>query len=566
VWALRPRHALVAAIWIVLLSASIVGHWMVPPAMDGDDEPAAPPGATERLDRLAYRLESLRDTRLIHDGDAVLPRLPSVWNPAMVARLIAGDSVDVLAIEAAMLSAHGRPRPVWLSARLQPGGRTAVSAVADDRVSPGGEALFYRPGDSLPRPGAVPLLELPETAFRPEAPAHRIGAEGSGVPVPGWPRRLVLAWALQAGGLLGPLPGESRVDWALSPDERLERLVPFARWGAPVPRVIDGDLVWLADGYLAAASFPLARRIVWRGAEIGALQAAFIGVVDATTGATRVFLRPGADPLAESWAAASRGVVEPAAAAPEPVLAAAPYPLELFRVQARQVEQGPWKPGALGGRPVADATAAPRENIGWSPDSTGPLFLASYERASERRVTAVLVGRREEGQDALTLVRLDSAGALPSRSALESRWSRFASFDALSDSIREDGGTLEQGPVRLELEPASAVAYKFHYARRGPGRLAVVWVSVAATGDRLGAGRTLSEAWNNLLGTSVPAMPGTAQTTRLEEARRWLERADSSLRAADWTGFGRAWQGLRRTLESPPDSADRELARPRGRD
>ncbi|HEU5040753.1 MAG TPA: UPF0182 family protein, partial [Gemmatimonadales bacterium] len=29
-WALRPRHALAAAGWIVLASASLVGHWMVP--------------------------------------------------------------------------------------------------------------------------------------------------------------------------------------------------------------------------------------------------------------------------------------------------------------------------------------------------------------------------------------------------------------------------------------------------------------------------------------------------------------------------------------------------------
>jgi len=312
--------------------------------------------------------------------------------------------------------------------------------------------------------------------------------------------------------------------------------------------------VWLADGYLAAPAFPLARRITWHGAQVGALQAAFLGVVDAATGSARIFLRPGADALAESWASVARGVVEPAASIPEPVLRSAPYPLELFRVQARQVELGPWKPGALGGRPAVDATAPPRENLGWSTDTTGPFFLAPYERASERRLTAVLVGRREEGQDEVTLVRLDSAGALPSRSALESRWSRFASFDALSDSIREDGGTLEQGPVRLELEPHSPVAYKVHYARRGPGRLAVAWVSVATEGDRMGAGRSFSEAWNNLLGASVPSMPGSAQSTRLEEARRWLERADSALREADWAAFGRAWQGLRRSLGVPADS------------
>lgn len=555
VWALRPRHAFVAAGWIVLASASIVGHWMVPPAVSGDGEPPAQPQEIERLARMAYRLESLEETRLGSRGNPGPPRVPSLWSPPMVTRLVAGDSVDVLAVEPAILTTQGKRRPAWLAARMLPGGRPVLVAVADDRVSPTGEPLFYRAGDTLPRPGALPLLELSETAFRPGAPSHRVSAEGPGVRISNWPRRVVLAWALQAGGLLGKLSAGARVDWALSPEDRLQRLVPFAEWSAPVPRLLDGELIWIADGYLAAPAFPLAPRVNWRGRDIGALQAAFVGVTEAATGATRIYLRPGADPLAEAWAGVSRGVVEPASALSETLLRSAPYPLELFRVQARRVEEGSWKPGTLGGRPADAAAGTPRESIAWEADTSGPLFLATYERSGERRLAAALVARREEGQDLLTLVRLDSADALPSRSALESRWSRFASFDALTDSIREDGGALEPGAVRLELSPGGAVAYKVHYARRGPGRLSLAWVSVANGAERMGAGRTLTEAWNNLLGASVPAIAGTAQSTRLEEARRWLERADSALRATDWAGFGRAWQGLRRALGLPADTA-----------
>jgi hypothetical protein len=84
--------------------------------------------------------------------------------------------------------------------------------------------------------------------------------------------------------------------------------------------------------------------------------------------------------------------------------------------------------------------------------------------------------------------------------------------------------------------------------------MALAWVSVA-TDNRLGAGRTLKDAWSNLLGASVPAIAGTTQTNRLEEARRWMERADSALRGADWVEFGQAWDALRRTLGLPVDSA-----------
>jgi hypothetical protein len=99
------------------------------------------------------------------------------------------------------------------------------------------------------------------------------------------------------------------------------------------------------------------------------------------------------------------------------------------------------------------------------------------------------------------------------------------------------------------------VAYQSHIAWSRTGAL-LAWVSVAA-GERLGAGRSLREAWSNLLGASVPSIPGSAQATRLDEARRWLERADSALRAADWPAFGRAWSGLRDALGARADSAAR---------
>src|SRR5262249_56284020 len=106
---------------------------------------------------------------------------------------------------------------------------------------------------------------------------------------------------------LARLRPDTRVDWELSPVDRLSRLAPFVSWGEPVPRIIDGDLVWLVDGYLATRSFPLSPRIEWRGRRIGSLRSGFVGTVSAEAGATRIFLRPGADPLAGAWAAVSGG-------------------------------------------------------------------------------------------------------------------------------------------------------------------------------------------------------------------------------------------------------------------
>ncbi|HEY8257684.1 MAG TPA: UPF0182 family protein [Gemmatimonadales bacterium] len=547
-WALRARHALAAAGWIVLAGASIVGHWMVPPAMTGTGEAVADGETVARLDRAAYGLGPVSTTELSQEGPGEPPKLPSLWNPATISRVLSADSVEVLSIAPSVLVLRNGRHPVWLAAGRSVGDRLSLFAIADERTGPAGSPLYYHAKDSLAGAAPTPFLELGADASRPGAARFRLhGREGPGMAVSPWPRRVLLAWALQASTLLGRLPSDARVDWELAPVPRLARLAPFATWGEPVPRVIDGELVWLVDGYVAAATFPLAPRIEWRGRRIGSLRAGFVGMVAAETGLTRIFLRPGDDPLAEGWAAVSEGVVEPSSAIPMGVLRAMPYPVELLRVQSRALERPGWKLGDTAARTSADTSAVPRPDIAWSPDTTGPDFVVAYERPSDRRVSALLVAGRDDGNDELRLVRLDSAHALPSRAALESRWSRFPSYGALSDSIRDDGGRLERGPVRFDLTSAGVVAYQTHFARRRADETIVVWVSVASEG-RLGAGHSFAEAWSNLLGATVPSVAGAAQTTRLEEARRLLQRADSALRAGDWVTFGRAWDTLRKSF------------------
>jgi uncharacterized membrane protein (UPF0182 family) len=353
VWAARPRHALVVSGWIVLAVASMIGHWLLPSLLSGSGEVAIDTRALERLGRVAYGLEGLRDTRLERVGAPTPPAVPSLWNSAALALAFPGDSNHLLSINPAMLTPDGKRRPVWLVIRSGSPGRVIASAVADHRVSSTGEPLFYRLGDTLPRPAPTPLLDLRSDFLGPEARDYRmLRGDGPGVAVDSWPRRLLLAWALQAGELLGDVRPGTRVDWRLSPENRLERLAPFADWSAPTARVIDGELIWILDGYLASGTFPLTGRVPWRNRRVGSVRAAFLGTVNAESGAARVYLQPGADPLASTWSRLSNGVVEPASAIPEPVLRAAPYPGDWFRIQAQQLERLPWKAGTVSGTPV----------------------------------------------------------------------------------------------------------------------------------------------------------------------------------------------------------------------
>src|SRR6476646_4843805 len=192
------------------------------------------------------------------------PAVPSLWTPTTATRLLAADSIDIVDADPALLTVAGHARPFWLIGRTLPGGRFVLNALADDRTGPAGEALYYRPQDSLPQPLIVPWLDLGTGGFHGHSPAYRLGRDDdSGVSLDSWPRRVLLAWALQAPELLGPLESGARVDWALAPAARLSGLIPFATWDDPVARVVDGELEWIADGYLPAEAFPLASRVDW---------------------------------------------------------------------------------------------------------------------------------------------------------------------------------------------------------------------------------------------------------------------------------------------------------------
>ncbi len=116
---------------------------------------------------------------------------------------------------------------------------------------------------------------------------------------------------------------------------------------------------------------------------------------------------------------------------------------------------------------------------------------------------------------------------------------------------------MERGPIQYGVVRGGLAAYQPRYAGRPPGRPAIVWLSVAAAPNHLGAGRSFDPAWSNLLGGPAPELSGAGGRDRLSDARTWLVRADSALRAGNWTMFGRAWRELRRSLgiADPADSA-----------
>jgi uncharacterized membrane protein (UPF0182 family) len=533
-WAFRPRHALVAAAWTVLLVASVAGHHLVPLMARGDLSPAAPDSTLREYEAFAFGMEAI--------GEGPAPALLGApLFDAAASRRVLGEDADVATLDAGTIVAGAAQRPAWLLLSGEGDAPSRLVAVAADRAGSAGGPLFYRAGDTLAYPNPHAMATLSQASVRPGARRYAVGELGHGIEAGGFARRLALAWALQAGELLGPAPGALRVDWALSPGQRLAALAPFATWSGVRARVVDGAVVWIADGYVSAPGYPLVEPAAWRGRRAGFVRASFLGVVDATSGDAQVYLRDESDPVGTAWARVSREVVQPAAALAPRVAQSAGYPPELFALQAAVL--GARRDGP--GRPAAPAPGASAVQAGW--DSSGAdVLVLPFLSEDGARVAALFTAT---GGAPPVISRVEN-GLLSAR-ALERRWARFATFAPVQDSVDAAGAELRASEVHYWLTPEGPGAFQVHTGARPGARPLIVWVTVA-TGRRLGAGRSFTAAWENLQGMAAAPQAATS-TGALSEARHWMRLADEALRRSDWAAFGRAFDALRGVLEPPAE-------------
>jgi hypothetical protein len=528
-WAARGRHALLAAGWAVLGLASAVARTGVPLLV-----PVRSTGVTDST-RLALQ-DSAFGLGNAGASDSVRLVAAPLLDRTAVARLFGADA-QVHQVSAASIPVGGAARPAWLALVEPPTGPATLVAISADSTGAGGGALAYRLQDSLSYPTLYPLVTFSPAAARPGAPPTAEVDSSRGVASGSPLSRLVLSWATQSR-----LPFTvSHIDWALHPLARLERLAPFAAWAGARSAVIDGRVVWLADGYVASNRFPLTFPQAWQGGLDRMLRAGFIGVVEPESGRTTIYLRRDGGALSEAWARIASGVVRPSAELPRSLLLAAGPPLALSDVQARLLVERLAE--TTGTDPLLLAKDGAHPELAWT-TGAHPVEVWQVALSGSDHLFAILI----MPASGPPRVVLQGKAPLGSPSALERMWGRFATLAPIEDSVAGEGGQITAGSVHLWTSPEGLAAMEVLTAARPGARPAVVWVSVALP-DRLGAGRTLPQAWQNLLGTSSPLAPGQGGST-LEEARHWMRIADEALRSGDWGAFGRAFESLRGVLRA----------------
>jgi uncharacterized membrane protein (UPF0182 family) len=515
------------------------------------------------------------DTRALARHRADLRGAP-VWDATQVVATLnslsdANDHVRFLDANLGLYRGReGQPVPVYLAARevdlanardagtasweqihtIPYGHASGVVAVAAGAIADDGGPQYLaslEPADSATSRMRDVRQGEPEIFFSPAAGEFAIVAAAPGqffgVPAGGVLQRIALAWALQSPRLVTSelLGSDVRILWERQVAARLARYAPFAEFGTPYAVFSHGRLYWMASGYVSAETFPLSRSVRWRGRTVRYLRAGLVGLVDARSGATSVYLSPSPDPISAAWARHASEIVRPFAQLAADLAPHYRYPEELFEVQVALI-RGPGftaasitNPAPRSTRSITDQARRDRPvwwTGPWARDTATRLrILARFDNDESSTLTGVVQGTVKSGAPSIEVSRFAPGVELVGPAEVAKRLAEVRT-PAVGVS----------GPHRVILLPDGVLVMQSTYATSdGPPRLADV---VLQWGSLVARGGTLAGALDNAL--AYPEEGGLGADW--SSARQWFDRMEAARQRGDWAAFGRAYDALRRML------------------
>ena len=527
-WALRGRHAVLAGGWCALIIGALVERIVIPVIASDAAPPSVTAAEVRQFESLAW---GIREVPALPPRDTI-PTPTTVWDESMLSRRLEADGRALLGINAGRFPMSDPPVAGWLIAATAGAGsrQIEVFGIAESSAA-----------DSSTRP-----LGLTDPRLRPDASGW-ISAP-TGVTLGGPLRRLALAWARQAWGMLSH--GESMsVDWHLNPAERAEAIVPMATWLEPTPMLVAGRLVWVVQGMVALQVSPHSSRARWWGREVAGVVPAFVATMDPASGAVQIFLDPGADSVATSWGRFAPGLIAPAARLPQEVRDGLSYPAGWLAAQLAVLEGSAWNLGRRPGAVTADGPPETPITVWRSP--RGVSRVAVFEDPARRVLSAVVTASRTNGVPQIEIARVGRTAILNGRE-LAREWFLNPVLSRLRDSAAAAGDSVVIASIRWRLGAAGLAAWQPIFAIDARGRPSLLGLG-GAVGDVIGGAGSPEALWARVLGRrETPGGPPGLDTSRLSAARGWLQQADSALARHDLTAFGRAFEELRKVLAPPP--------------
>ncbi|NEA32336.1 UPF0182 family protein [Streptomyces sp. SID13031] len=408
-----------------------------------------------------------------------------------------------------------------------------------------------------------------------------------GVPLGSFGNRLLYATKFRDANLLlsSRVNDDSKILYDRNPRERVEKAAPWLTPdGDPYPAIVDGQVVWIVDGYTTSANFPYSQKVALddstrdtttgRGTiaqqpseEINYIRNSVKAVVNAYDGSVNLYAWDESDPLLKTWMKAFPGTVKPRSDISPALMSHLRYPEDMFKVQRdllakyHVTDSTTWYQNSDLWRVPADPTVNASGSDGQPadqppfylslrmPDQTDTKFSLTsvyVPNANRENLTGFLAVDSEASSPdygQFRILKLPGNVQIPGPGQVANK---FQTDDGIRQALlplnqptsgaRAQFGnllTLPLGGGLLFVQPVYSVRTS------GSGSYPVLRYVLVGFGDRVAFGTTLKEALAKVFNTSVETgekppggEPTTPPTTTNQTVTQALAEAQTAYTAA----------------------------------
>ena len=468
--------------------------------------------------------------------------------------------------------------------------------------------------------GAEPLeLDFPAGEGENDQTYNTFSGDG-GPMISGIIPRLAYALKFQSEQILlsDAITSESQILYDRDPRQRVAAVAPFLELDSDVyPAVVDGELLWIVDGYTTSNNYPYSRSeelaqivsdsnspgVFLRG-QVNYIRNSVKATVDAYDGKVTLYEWDEKDPILKTWMKVFPDTIQPLSSMSGELLSHVRYPADLFKVQRALL--GSYHVDEAGAfYSQQDAWMTPNDPVGGQgigtlqppyyltmqvPGTDSPEFSIystfiprSTGESSRNVLTGYLVANANAGSEdgkksgeygRLTLLTLPKSTIVPGPGQVQNNFNADSEVSKLLNILRQGSTRVLNGNL-LTLPVGGGLLYvqPVYIQSTGETSFPLLQKILVAFGDQIAFEDTLDQALTSLFGSSginptptptdpdaEPTDPGTDVPVSpnlelaLQQALEALKEKEAAMAAGDWTAFGKAEEKLKRAIQAALDA------------
>jgi uncharacterized membrane protein (UPF0182 family) len=468
--------------------------------------------------------------------------------------------------------------------------------------------------------GAEPLeLDFPAGEGENDQTYNTFTGDG-GPMISGIIPRLAYALKFQSEQILlsDAINSESQILYDRDPRQRVAAVAPFLELDSDVyPAVVDGELLWIVDGYTTSNNYPYSRSeelaqivsdsnspgVFLRG-QVNYIRNSVKATVNAYDGKVTLYEWDEKDPILKTWMKVFPDTIQPLSSMSGELLSHVRYPADLFKVQRALL--GSYHVDEAGAfYSQQDAWMTPNDPVGGQgigtlqppyyltmqvPGTESPEFSIystfiprSTGESSRNVLTGYLVananagsedGKKSEEYGRLTLLTLPKSTIVPGPGQVQNNFNADSEVSKLLNILRQGSTRVLNGNL-LTLPVGGGLLYvqPVYIQSTGETSFPLLQKILVAFGDQIAFEDTLDQALTSLFGSSgmnptpiptdpnaEPTDPGTAVPVSpnlelaLQQALEAIQEKEAAMASGDWTAFGKAEEKLKRAIQAALDA------------